>query len=412
MARITRRAFIKSSAVGAASTALAPRFGLAQPKEVTLAAVVALTGPNAAWGQRTWNAFQLACDLVNEQGGIKSMGGAKIKYVVADTESKPEVAGSQTENVIRRGCAAITGTNQSAATIVATQIAEREGVPFVCATDVDPLITSRGFKYTFRTSPIVESYARDLLTHIKELGQSSGKPARKLAVLSENSIVGQSSVEGATRVAKEMGFELVAGDTYDAAKTQNFASYISRYRGANVEVVVGHNKPSDAILITRTMKELNYNPMAYGGILGGHVSTEYINALDKDADNVLCTTSWSGDLPIPGLKELAQKYQERFKEGLDSTGAGGFTAFAVLWDSLERAASADRKKLRDAIAATSLKTGDKMYMQLRGARFQPTGENSLAGGLVFTIKSKEWITVAPKEYAKTTAAYPKPRWGA
>jgi len=34
---------------------------------------VALTGPNAAWGQRTWNAFQLGCDLVNEQGGIKSL---------------------------------------------------------------------------------------------------------------------------------------------------------------------------------------------------------------------------------------------------------------------------------------------------------------------------------------------------
>ena len=45
----------------------------------------------------------------------------------------------------------------------ATPIAEREGVPFVCATDVDPLITRRGFMYTFRTSPIVESYARDLL---------------------------------------------------------------------------------------------------------------------------------------------------------------------------------------------------------------------------------------------------------
>ena len=160
------------------------------------------------------------------------------------------------------------------------------------------------------------------------------------------------------------------------------------------------------------MKELNYNPMAYGGILGGHVSTEYVNALDKDADHVLCTTSWSGDADIPGLKDLAKKYQDRYKEHMDSTSAGGFTAFAVLWDSLERAGSTDRKKLRDAIAATSLKTGEKMYMQLRGAKFLATGENSLAGGLVFTIRSKEWVTVAPKEYAKTTAAWPKPRWGA
>jgi branched-chain amino acid transport system substrate-binding protein len=409
--KVTRRTFLVSSAAALGSGALA-RPGHAQAKEVLLAAVVALTGPNAAWGQRTWNGFQLACDLVNEQGGIKSMGGAKFKYVVADTESKPEVAGSQTEKVVQRGAVAITGTNQSAATIVATQIAEREGVPFVCATDVDPLITSRGFKFTFRTSPVVESYARDVLGYLKELSAKAGKPARTLAILSENSIVGQSSVEGAQKVAKELGYEVVDAATYDAAKTQNFASYISKYKSAGVEVVVGHNKPNDAVLITRTMKELGFNPAAYGGILGGHVSSEYVNALGKDADHVLATTSWSADADIPGLKTLAQKYRERFKEPMDSTVAGGLTAFAVIWDALERAGSADRKKLRDAIAATQMKTGDRMYVQLRGAKFLPSGENSLAGGLVFVIKDKEWHTVAPKEYAKMTAVYPKPRWGA
>ncbi len=412
MSRISRREFVKSSVVVAASGALVPRYALAQNKEVLLAAVVALTGPNAAWGQRTWNGFQLGCEIVNAQGGVKALGGAKFKAVVADTESKPEVAGSQTEKVIQQGAVAITGTNQSAATIVATQIAERESVPFVCATDVDPLICSRGFKYTFRTSPLVSAYAKDLLEYVKELGAKSGKPAKTLAILSENSIVGQSSVKGATEVGKELGFTVVAGDTYDASKTQNFASYISKYKGGNVDVVIGHNKPSDAILITRTMKELNYNPMAYGGVLGGHVSTEYVNALGKDADNVLATTSWSNDADIPGLKELAQKYFARFKEHMDSTSAGGFTAFSVIWDALERAGSADRKKVRDAIAATQLKTGQKMYVQLRGAKFLPNGENALAGGLVFTIKNKEWITVAPKEFAKTTAAWPKPKWGA
>jgi branched-chain amino acid transport system substrate-binding protein len=412
MTRITRRAFLTSSVAAAAGTAIAPRFAAAQGKEVLLAAVVALTGPNAAWGQRTWNGFVLSCDLVNAQGGVKSLGGARLKPIVADTESKPEVAGSQTEKVVQNGAVAVIGTNQSAATIVATQIAEREGVPFVCATDVDPLITSRGFKFTFRTSPLVEAYARDVLAYVAELGKTSGKPAKKVAILSENSIVGQSSVEGGTRVARELGYEVVAGDTYDAAKTQNFASYISRYKGAGVEVVIGHNKPSDAILITRTMKELNFNPMAYGGVLGGHVSTEYVNALGKDADNVLATTSWSPDADIPGLKELARKYAERFKEHLDSTGAGGFTAFAVLWDAIERAGSTDRKKLRDAIAATRMKTGDRMYMQLRGVRFLPNGENAEAGGLVFVIKNKDWVTVAPKEFAKTAAPWPKPKWGA
>src|SRR5215470_6864263 len=139
---VTRRRFLVGGTATLGGLA-AFRSAHADAKEVVLGAVVALTGPNAAWGQRTWNGFQVACDLVNEQGGIKSLGGAKLKPFVVDTESKPEVAGAQTEKAIQRGAVAITGTNQSAATIVATQIAERESVPFVCATDVDPLITAR-----------------------------------------------------------------------------------------------------------------------------------------------------------------------------------------------------------------------------------------------------------------------------
>lgn len=412
MGSIDRRRFLAGSVAAGSAVLGVPGLGRAQAREVTLGAVVALTGTNAAWGQRTWNAYQIAADLINEGGGIKAMGGAKLKTVVADTESKPEVAGSQAEKIIGRGVAAITGTNQSAATLVATQICEREGVPFVCATDIDPLITARGFKYTFRTSPVVESYARDLLAYVKELGERAGKPARKLAILSENSVVGQSSVEGASKVARELGYEIVEAATYDAAKTQNFTSYVSKYKSAGVEVVVGHNKPNDAILITRTMKELNYNPAAYGGILGGHVSTEYVNALGKDADWVLATTSWSADADIKGLKDLARKYQERFKEPMDSTAAGGFTAMAVFWDALERAGTADRKKLRDAVAATQIKTGDRMYMQLRGARFLPSGENAESGGLVFVVKDKTWHTVAPRDFAKMQAPFPKPKWGA
>src|SRR5438067_6785987 len=99
---ITRRRFLTTTAGALGGVAIA-RPGRSQPKEVLLGAVVALTGPNAAWGQRTWNGFQLACDLVNEQGGIKALGGARLKYFVVDTESKPEIAGSQTEKAIQRG---------------------------------------------------------------------------------------------------------------------------------------------------------------------------------------------------------------------------------------------------------------------------------------------------------------------
>jgi ABC-type branched-subunit amino acid transport system substrate-binding protein len=89
----------------------------------------------------------------------------------------------------------------------------------------------------------------------------------------DSSFVGQSSIEGSGRVGKELGYEIVEMATYDASKTQNFASYISKFKGAGVEALIGHNKPSDAILITRTMKELYWNPMAYGWVVTCPTST-------------------------------------------------------------------------------------------------------------------------------------------
>jgi branched-chain amino acid transport system substrate-binding protein len=189
----------------------------------------------------------------------------------------------------------------------------------VCATDVDPLITARGFKYTFRTSPVVESYARDLLAYIKELGEKCGKPARKLAVLSENSIVGQSSIEASSKVGKELGYEIVEVATYDASKTQNFASYVSssRARASGVhrsqQAERRHPHHADDEGAELEPDGLRRHPRRPR-------SNEYPNALGKDADNVLCTTSWSADADIPGLEGRSRRRQERFKENLDSLG--------------------------------------------------------------------------------------------
>jgi branched-chain amino acid transport system substrate-binding protein len=406
---VTRRSILAGAGAAAGIVAM-PTILRAQSNEILLGALIALTGPNSAWGQRTWRGFQLACDLVNQQGGVAALGGAKLKYVVADTESKPELATSQVEKLIRQGAVAIIGTNQSPASIVATQITEQAKVPFVTATDADPIITSRGFKYVFRTSPTVERFIEDLLKSIRAAADAAGDKPTKLAILSENTITGQSSVKITRALAGKYGFELVEAANYDATRTQNFTPYIAKYKGQGVEVMIGHNRPNDAILITRTMRELNFNPKAYGGIIGGHVSNEYIDALGATADNVLVSAPWSGDVNIPGLDKISQAYQSRFQEPLDGTGAGGIISLSAIWSGLEKAASADRTKLRDALAQLDAPSADRMLIQPGGLKFDETGENVKASGVVMQIKNKTFVTVAPGEVAKSKMVYPKPEW--
>jgi len=379
-------------------------------EEVLLGAVVPLTGANASWGQQTWNGFQLAAKIINEQGGIQSLGGAKIKTIVGDTETQPTVAGTQTEKLIKQGVSALIGTNQSAATLVATQVAERNEVPFVISADVAPLITERGFKYTFRTAALVGHNMRDVLTWAKETGEKHGKPATRVAFLSENSEVGLAANKAGVEIAKELGFEVVEDVAFDP-NTQNFTEYLSKIQAKDAQIIVGYQNPSQAILITRAMQTLKYNPMVFAGVQGGTATKEYVETLGADANYVVASSTWSSDLDIPGMKEIAQRFKEETGNEFDATAAAGFTSMAVIWEGLEKAGSADPKKLRDAIASIELKTGERNFMLLRGVKFNEKGDNDWAGGVVMMIKDGKWISIYPSEYTSVEYPWPKPEWG-
>ena len=128
--------------------------------EVGVARILPLTGTVASWGIRNDRGIRYVFDIINAQGGVKSLGGAKIKYAVSDTESKPEVAQSQTEKIVSGDVSSIFGCNQSPATLVVSQVTERKKVALICVSDFDPLITERGFQYMFRTTPIMKDLAK------------------------------------------------------------------------------------------------------------------------------------------------------------------------------------------------------------------------------------------------------------
>jgi branched-chain amino acid transport system substrate-binding protein len=387
-----------------------PWVARAQAKDIVIGGVLPLTGPSAGFGQMTWEGIQLACDMANEKGGVQSMGGAKLTAIVGDTESKPEVAASQAEQLIGRGVSVLIGCNQSAASIVASQVAERSSVPFITAYDFDPTLSSRGFKYFFRASPLVTNFSHDIIAFLKELGDKSGDPVKKIGLLSESSIAGQSANKLANEAATKMGFEVVDVSTYAAGETQNFAPFITKLKSAGAEAVIGHNRVSEGIAIVRTMKELGYNPKFIGGILGAPNTREFMDAMGADADNIYSTDSWSPSLTIPGMKEVADRALARFGKAMDPSTATSFSNVAIIWAASEKAKSADPRLLRDAIAATELDIGERDFFLLRGVKFAANGENERAASLIGMCQNKQAVAVWPAEVATTAAVYPKPAW--
>ena len=67
---------------------------------VKIGVLMPLTGSQSAIGNRQCDGIQLAVDLQNENGGIASLGGAKIELVVADTQSDSNIAVTEAERLI------------------------------------------------------------------------------------------------------------------------------------------------------------------------------------------------------------------------------------------------------------------------------------------------------------------------
>lgn len=383
--------------------------GGASGKEIKLGAVISLTGNNAGFGQGTGRGLQTAVQLVNQAGGIKSQGGSKLAVQTYDTQSKPDVAGTQATKAIQDGAVCLIGCNQSPAALIASQIAERNSVPFVTPSDFDPSLTGRGFKYTFQTDPFQTEHVRQMLAFCAEQGKKSGSPARKLGIICDNTVVGQSAQKSFEQMASAHGFQVAQSKSY-AVSVNDFSSYIADMKSAGVELLLGFQTPSQSVLIVQAMKQQRFDPIAFGGILGGQVTAEYVNSLGADADYTLCSSAFNDDLKIPGLKKVLDAFKAQWHEDVDDVRAAGFAAVAVVWDALERAGSDDPKKLRDAIAATQLNAGQRNYVEVDGVKFDGKGYNTRATIDIKQIKSKAWHSVSPDRFASATPVWPRPKW--
>lgn len=89
----SRRVALRGAlAVSAAAFATATQVQAQSQTEIPVGWVLTLSGGSAAIGQQARTGVQIAVDQINAACGIKALGGAKLKLVFADSQSKPTSA--------------------------------------------------------------------------------------------------------------------------------------------------------------------------------------------------------------------------------------------------------------------------------------------------------------------------------
>ena len=388
--------------------------------DVKVGAIYPLSGNAARAGKSELDAVALAVELVNTvhpelsalpsvgKGGLSNLGGAKIQLISADHQGKPEEGQSQTLRLItQEHVAAIIGAYHSNVSFTATAVSERQGIPFVVSDSVAANITSRGFKWLVRVTPVASDFAKNYMEYLGDM-KKAGHKVETVAVVNENTDYGTSVGGTVVAQAKSHGFEVVAQIPYNA-NSSDVSAQVLQLKEKNPDCVIFVSYTADAILYMKTMKNLNYQPPMIIGDDAGFADPAFIPAVGDIAQGVMNRSAWAVGKPGSVTATINDLFKAKTGRELDDTSARGLQAMLVLADAVNRAGSTAPDKIMAALKATDLKQ-DQVMMGYRGVKFDDVGENSLAATYLVQLQGKDYVAVWPTATAIAPLQWPMKAW--
>jgi branched-chain amino acid transport system substrate-binding protein len=395
----------------------------AQPREVVIGVLYPLSGPTAQAGVDARAAAELAAEIVNGKHdldlplagteGLPNLGGAKVRLVVVDHQGKPELGQTEAERLITQEKAvALYGAYHSSVSATASQVAERHGLPYLSGESSSPTLHRRGLKWFFRTSPHDEHFSIAMFDFLREFQARKGVKITTVGIVHEDTLFGADSAKVQEQLAGQHGYQVPVKLAYRARAT-SLTAEVQRLKAANPGVLLPTSYTSDAILLVRTARELDYNPPMVLAQDAGFVESDFLAAVGKDAEGIMSRSVFSLDLAQkrPVVGKVNELYRKKHGKDLNDNTSRAFMGLLVLADAINRAGSTDPEALRKALLATDLKP-EQTIMPWKGVRFDPaTGQNELGTPLITQWRGGALRVVWPFELATTDVLYPLTKWG-
>lgn len=364
------------------------------------------TGGSAFQANLAKEGFDYAAKYYNDQGGIKSLGGAKLELVYADTTGVAEVGVTEFERLVNvEGIDICTGPYNSAVAGAVAPLAEKYQVPLVISQASSLSIYTAGYTYVFNPSNDARTNAQGLIGVCDMIADKYGDEIDGIGLIMENSEWGLSQKESFEKYFSAAGKEVLISETIEPGAS-DFSSQITKIKASGVKFVVPCIASfNDAVLFVRQMKEYQCNAgiLASGGVF---VTQEFIDALGEDANYIFSTETWNkGFLERRGEEAVAihQGYVDQYGHDIGENAGMAWIAISVIVAALEEAGTKDRPTVRDTLYNMNLPE-DSEYMRLvpfEGMKFDEIDEsgcvnhNKYGLSCISQLIDGEWKMVWP-----------------
>ncbi len=329
------------------------------PEPIRIGAIYNVTGSQAPLDGPSLDGARLAVDRINATGGLL---GRRVELLERDGQTDPALVRYDAENLVALKVTAIIGLSDTDQVLAAAPVAARAGIPFVTSGATSPLLPARVPDWLFLAcfgdnvqAAAGAEYAADWLG------------ARTAAILFDKDMdytrllqryFGQSfSAQGGTVVVRA-GFHTGGHD---------IAQLLAPLRGHNggesddgegarparAQLLFVAAGPADAGPLVRKLRAAGYRQPIMGG--DSYDNRVLIKAAKETGGGVYFTTHAAFGLAHSTLamRKFTTLYRSAYGRPPENAFAGlGFDAVNLVANAIQRARSADPRKVRDALRET------------------------------------------------------------
>jgi len=395
---------------GAAALPLAGRAEAAPV--VTFALISPMSGPWAREGELQRGGAEMAIDDINAAGGIKSLGGAKVRLVVYDAGDSAEKAKNAAQRLTAQepDVSGGLGAWLSSFTLAVSEVTERAEIPWFTQSYSD-LITSRGYKYIFQSSPTGVDQAEKALPAILDLAErTTGQRPKKVAMISDNTASAVSFLKPIRgHVLNDLGLTAVVDEVFTPPLT-DATTMVQKVRSARPDFLLAlPSNVGDDKMVLDKLAEYGLT----GGRLpiignGGHwAAPELMANAGKDAlQGLMVITAGGGG---KGLEDIERRYMARTKEPwMLQEPIMAYGHIMLLAEAVERAGSADRRQVAAQIRAFDLRDGPAKLFPGGHVKYDENGRRVDAELMIVQWQDGRIVTTAPASMAVAKPIWPKP----
>lgn len=400
-AGLSRRAVLAGSAAGSAAIAM-PGVLRAQAPAVKIGILQPVTGALAYDGQQGQIGAEAAIKAINDAGGIKSLGGAKLQMVFGDARSTPEGGTAEVERMQEQGVVGIVGGFASPICLAASQAAARYDLPYIVDVGVADSIVTRGLKNTFRFGPGFGMVTKTALANLAKLNEDAGKPAKTVVLVHEDGLFGSGLAKLMQAELPKLGFEVL--DTIaHPTPTRDMSNVALQIRSKNPDLVIPSSYYGEFALLARTMQQQRIRPKGIYAVLNGAASNyRFVKEFNDAAQFVMDCNHWH-DPRKPVAEALRQQVEASGKFWTYNIPLN-YSCVGLLADAIERAGSADKAKVIEALAASTYAGHIMPY----GPTKFTNGQNEGGAPVNTQVQGNDIKVIFPSDFADAKPVFPRP----